>query len=572
MVSPSAPSLRARVFAWLDVHPALPFKELHAEFPQAKRSYLDSCKSEWKARKIKALKDAERAQRKHKGKRVQLVPVVVEGQKLTNSPPPALSLKLTREEAKTRLIERLCTAEDKNFAPMFKILLDYFPPQDSREVEVPVYERPPMLYPTQIAIVDAIQDTPTRVIVVEGDRRTGKTSACFTGCVENVVNGDRPIVDLWASKGDAARRILNDLCTIDVTAPYVSPLIASRTSREVRFRVNKGRLTIHDTTVADSKGIAGTIIWITEFDQVLRSNPIVVASIAGILRDRKDMKILLDMNKPTGESPGDVAAYNDLKKDLHVLEASGAVKFFVLEKKDVTHITEESDAVARALMVGAAGDTYARAALENLDVHEKDLFSASAILDAYESAAMFATTCHEPPLDVVMGIDPGYTGLAVNVTYKYRNGMMRTMVSETLSGASMTEQQLMDRIFEYCKTHGVRHVFIENNSGGLWWIKNLKMQGINATASDFGGEATTIAKGSFIRVVKAVLDRREWVFESDELRRALGMYNPDEPRGKNSQHKAHVVDAAMHAIWKLTGGLTYLETDEMKKQPVSFTA
>jgi hypothetical protein len=69
----------------------------------------------------------------------------------------------------------------------------------SKEELEPSWYRPAVLNDRQQEIIDCLTDDVTQIILVEGDRRTGKSTAAFVGICENIWLGKRKAWGLWAS-------------------------------------------------------------------------------------------------------------------------------------------------------------------------------------------------------------------------------------------------------------------------------------------------------------------------------------------------------------------------------------
>lgn len=416
------------------------------------------------------------------------------------------------------------------------------------------YIRPPMLNPKQHQIIDCMCDQKTKVIFVEGDRRTGKSTAWITGAIENIFNGDRTKIGLWAATEETCNKIHRDAVTDNLTWDSWKDLVLSHTAKRTRFRVNGGIIETHATKMSDASGLQYDIVVIDEFHQVLRDNAEAFATIAGITRSEPNLKIVLVCNKGQG-------AYEAFKDELKPLIKKGVAKFFTLEKKDTTHITEEADEISDVLMRASMGDDFADSQLKNITTHAGDPFPPKLIIDAMNGYDEFMEKLGQVAYFACVGVDPGFshpTGVFVMGVYR---GHIFELESMELAGKDTSDERVKAIVSELATDYG-GHIVCESNSGGLHWIKAWNEEwGHTAYAQNFAGPQTdAFHRMNMIRMIRDLMTQHRLHICSRKLKKQLLKYNPD--KDKNDS-KGDLADAFIHAAFYLIKNYIGIGTDQV---------
>lgn len=403
---------------------------------------------------------------------------------------------------------------------------------------IPQWERPDCLNPRQHQIMDAITDETTQIIVVEGDRRTGKSTAVWLAIHEDIYNGTRKTWGFWASTEKTATKIHSDVYMDTISIRETAPLHKGHTQKITK--ILDGVFSVNATTVSDSSGKAFDGIWIDETHIVLKDNPSVLATIAGIIRSEPHLKLVLSMNKGTG-------AYVILMEKLQPLFENGRAQFFTLERADTTHITDEANEVCSILMEASMGQDFVDLQLNNQAHPETEPFPAPLIADAMNSYKDFmASVKGIVPSIVVVGVDPGFghpTGVFTIAAYREHFYEIDSMM---LKGKDISEDRLKAIIYNIANETGAT-IVCESNSGGLYWMQHWRQLGINTIAQNYDGVATKPTfRSNMMRIVRELLSQHKIHFKSDDLRNQLLKYNPD--KDKNDS-KGDLADAFIHAVF-----------------------
>ena len=173
-----------------------------------------------------------------------------------------------------------------------------------REVDnIPRYIRPKFLNAKQNEIIDQIVSGKYKIIMIEGDQRTGKTTLIYIALCELILKR-YPLttqIDLMAGKGDQAKRILQDLTSDlllkDINADLLKTVLPS--GAYVKW-FNDSKVDAHETTVNDIKGSDSNVIWIEELDRAVLKDPQAVMSALFTLRARTDLLVVMSANMDKG--------------------------------------------------------------------------------------------------------------------------------------------------------------------------------------------------------------------------------------------------------------------------------
>jgi len=247
------------------------------------------------------------------------------------------------------------------------------------DTHIPPWTRPSCLSPKQHQIIDAISSKTIRIVFIDGDKRTGKSTAAWIGICENIWNDTRTRWGFWAKTEKLAEKIHRDVKYDPITLKACQPLYLGMGSAQRTVFFNNGYIETGATESENSfSGQAYQGVWIDECHSVIKSNPKTFAMIAMILRSEPHMKMVLSANQGGLE-------FQALKESLEEVIAPDQIAFFQLKKEDTTHITEEADALVRVLVEASAGQDMAAQFLDNAVVREAGLYyPAPKIYEAYQ--------------------------------------------------------------------------------------------------------------------------------------------------------------------------------------------
>ena len=429
------------------------------------------------------------------------------------------------------------------------------------EREPPSYRRPGVLNPRQQEIVDTSQDPLVKLILIEGDRRTGKSTAAWVAVNELMFAGHRHW-GLWGAKRDSASKILRDLMADRITYNELNPLVANITAMRLE-RVDGCTLNAHATTVADSKGFDYDGVWIEEFDQVLRDNPQVFAAIVPILRAKPNLKIIMTANRDQG-------AYKLMREyfaDNADQSVRDAVRFFTLTRAEATHLANaDNDPLIEPLMQLAVGRDKTQEQLHNIESYSGEVFNATKLMTAlngYDDWMLdmgLVDSANERsnrrPLATVIGIDPGFgdaTGIACwsiydNHVYEEES---HVLYGRDEKGIGVSEEQIKQLVRSMALKYGAT-IIIEPNSGGLWWADYWEKEcGLRVVRHAFAPAGKAGDRESHIRLFNTLLEEERAHYCNPQLRDQGVVYSLDEKNKSVNRGHGDLVDAVLFAVWDL---------------------
>lgn len=486
---------------------------------------------------------------------------------LANANPDELLASIT-----TMAMQKAMASDDPRWATLMITLMDKMkvikPPEQQQFTQLPKYSRPSELNPDQHEIIDAIVDDNTKLVFIEGDRRVGKSTVGFLGMCECILLG-RLRWDMWASKGDAARRLHRDMVNDPLTRDSVKDIIAQSISNRTNW-YNGGQLCIHDTTVADSKGIGGDGIIIDELDQVLLHNKEAFAAIIGILRDKPKMKVIFIANRDTG-------AYKLLREVLHDESiVHNSVRFFTLTSDRSPHIQKAgNDRIIGKLMTVAMGEAYTAQALHNRESHEGEVFNPDFLSKAYLNFDEWALLYAPRNYQVYISIDPGFghatgiIGCAVsNDTYEFRGTkyhLIWELFSKAMAGSDYNDfnSSVVDYVCGHAKEclqyAGCTRVTVltESNNSGLIWAQQIQNRGYTVVKDNFGRDTWWTAKTAYCDTVNYYLLAQMLHLRNLDLKSEMSIFSLKE--GADDEHKGNITDALLHLVYIAAGGVSFVQ-------------
>ncbi len=399
---------------------------------------------------------------------------------------------------------------------------------------------PKILNPKQLEISAAITDENTQFVIIEGDRRTGKSTIVWWAIHEDIWNGTRKEWGMWAAIEQTAIKIHSDVYGDVITWKETSVMHRGHTQK--RTAILDGGLTINATTVSASSGKKYEGIWIDELHTVLADNPKVLATIAAILRSEPHLKMVLSMNKGTG-------AYEVFLDDFKDMIISGRAKFFTLEKSDCEHISDEADEACRILMTAAMGEEFAQLQLDNVANETGQPFPPRLIMECMSEYDSYIDGIqdHIDKMEYMatVGVDPGFTHATGYMCLGLYRGTIFELESGMLKGKNNDEERIKAVIGEVADSH-CANIRSESNSGGLHWMKFWReVLGIDATASNFNSSPNSaFSRTNMIKLVRGMMNLHRIVFFNSDLKRQLLKYNPEKDVNDS---KGDLADAFIHA-------------------------
>jgi hypothetical protein len=445
---------------------------------------------------------------------------------------------------------------------------------DDNAQYIPRYRRPDRLNPRQHEIIDGVQLPGVKIALIEGDRRTGKTNIAFLVVNEQMLSGKKR-VGIMGAKLESTQAILRNMIADQLTRDAINPMLAYSVADKAVF-LHGGVIRTMATTVSSAKGLDFDVLWIEEFDQILKDNPIVFGTILPILRAQPAMLIVMTANRDTGA----YKLFREWFEKEADPEVRDMVKFYTITAEQCPHIKEaNNDKLIEPLMELVVGRDKTQEQLHNIESFSGEVFNAHALMEALNTyddwmmhhelvdATLHRTT--RRPLATVVGVDPGFgnpTGIFVVSWYKnhFYEEHSEMIHGRGDKGEMVSEDQLKARVETLARQYGAQ-IVVESNSGGLWWANHWRGKGLHVDTRNFASPGSANDRESHIRELNMLLEEQRFHYKNPQLRDMAIIYSLDEKGKAANEEHGDLVDACLHGIhWLMSYGRT-------KEQPMTLS-
>jgi len=436
--------------------------------------------------------------------------------------------------------------------------------EESRRLEsrpdIPVWNIPKLVAqtPRQMEIIDAICDPAIGIVMIEGDKRTGKSTSTFVGICQGVWEGKFNKIGLWAAGRDNAKGILKDVFNDKITYTETYPLFKGFGSTQQKLFWNGAVLCALSTNDKSTSGLDFDCCWIDECHAVVENFPDVFDMIVMTMRAKPNIKLILSMNRGTG-------VYELFKTTLLRDLDPSEYRFFTLTKDDVSHITEEADTKVRTIVRAVGGADSERRWLDNAEVRTGSSFNPVSIKAAYDQYDVFISFNKTEGVFRVLSFDPSGSGHpmgwfcgACNLDgtefWELGSGELRLAddLTDIESAMGLTPEQIRLILLNHARNHRITLFISESNMNGKEMVIFFQQHGFQAINQNFAGpnSKTGVSRGRMIHIVREIMDNRALYLKGAELKSNLLIYNPDEHE-KSAKFKGDVSDAFIHCIYRL---------------------
>ena len=226
--------------------------------------------------------------------------------------------------------------------------------------------------PLQLEIMNAVAYGPEKCIMIEGTKRTGKSTYCWLGVHLAIWNGTHKRWRFYGASETNAMDIHEGIKNDPLTIPYTAHLQNGDGSKLRTNFFNGGFFQVMSTGKGKggerrSSGTDCDAIWIDESHSVLIEAPKTLAMAAMILLAQPNIRMVFSMNR-------EGAAYEMFKNLVLDKLPPEDVRFITITHDDVYHITQEANEFVRVLVEASAGEDMARQYLDNEYVREDGLY------------------------------------------------------------------------------------------------------------------------------------------------------------------------------------------------------
>ena len=328
------------------------------------------------------------------------------------------------------------------------------------------------------------------------------------------------------------------------------------------------------------------LLWLDEFDKILKEKgrrEALAAALPIVLMPLKTGKgrIWITGNQAVGEGAAqfeyfirELMAFGDTFPVVS-LDPDPKGTGYIADYRNNFHVTVTEqfwkDMIFR-LQAALMDEAFAKAQMLNIYEGETVMFRADLIADAFES--WLEENIPEFPHNTVMGVDPGAvhaTGLIILALDG--DGHVHEVFADEYFGGKISEKKFKNTVADLYVKHNVREGYCESNSGGLWWIDDWRERGLTFWAANFGtanpqtGDVTNATKAIERhykeRVLKHLLETHRIHLRNKQLFKEFSLYNPVESKEKG---KGDLMDALLHAVFYLVGGINFIIEEINKEQ------
>jgi hypothetical protein len=274
------------------------------------------------------------------------------------------------------------------------------------------------------------------------------------------------------------------------------------------------------------------------------------------------MKIYMCANRDTGV----YKILRDLLENSENEAIRRRCRFYTLTEEDSPHIAATgNDELIEPLMDALWGRDKTQEQLHNVESYSGEVFDAQALVDAlngYDEWMLDMGLCDASlqrtgirPLRTVIGVDPGFAdATAITVESQYRDHVYEEESHEFHGRNERGTEVSQEHIIQFIRALAVKYgaeICIESNSGGLWWAKALRAQGLRVTMSNFTTPGTGTDRESHIRLLNQLLESGRYHYRNERFRAQAVVYSLAEKGKRANADHGDLVDAKLHAIRRL---------------------
>ena len=511
-----------------------------------------------------------------------------------NVKPPPGKLKIDAEDTEDFDFEAIIKFKAaQGDIQALKMYHDIFYEDDKlkRTEEFSYYKRPDWLYPHQEQMINIMRKGN---IFITGMRQlTGKTTGTLVACLEEMLDNSGTSIEMITSSMPLSRKMISKINAEDMILDLYKPHIRLDLKESYTLK-NKSRLGILPCKPASVQGPSTDVLWLEEIDKTIKDKigrETLGASFPQVIKKMLDGKgkVWATCNM------GTTRAFHFFREAIMKL---GGEFFPVVEIVEPTQIGEirtlnilnEHVPTPRKLLEDREGfikgfmwdilaalvdEQFANAMILNKEDFSKDLFKPELLTKAWES--WDESKIPKFPVNAVMAVDVGYGhGTGVIALALGLDGHIHETYTKKFYGGQISEEKLKDTIAEKYVELGCRVGLCESNSGGLWWIDDWRLRGLNFKTINFGGSnATTgdttnptksIERRYKERILKDLLEKGMIHLHSRYLFNEFTKYNPLE---NQIDGKGDIFDALLHCLFELVDGIVYLIKLNEKRKKVA---
>ena len=409
---------------------------------------------------------------------------------------------------------------------------------------------------------------------------TYKTTTALIAAGNLLHTNNKSLIVQISTGIDLSKELIGKVDTDERVVPIWEPIMKT-SNRESKILSNNSRLICRPCKPSSLQGLTGGL-WIDELDKVIgekQTRQALASALPIVITKLMDNTGFIWI---TGNQASDEGALQ-FEYFLTVLAKFG--NYFpiyrIVDIKGIFHLVQINnfdieipvDPILRKdffkdmmfqLLAALYDLAFAKAQILNLYDDSAGMFKAEDVAYAFDnwSESNFPKLAY----DCVMAIDPGHThATGVIILQRDKLGNLHEVYAKEYFGKEISEDDFKDEIFNLYREYGVREMYVESNSGGLWWRSHWVERGLNCQMSNFGntnpqtGEVSNMKRAFerawYERILKDFLEKHKIFLHNEDLFREFSLYNPVEGKEKG---KGDLVDALLHCCFHAAGGIVYL--------------
>jgi hypothetical protein len=450
------------------------------------------------------------------------------------------------------------------------------------------YKRPDWLYPHQENFINIMRRG--NCFVVGARQFTGKTTGTHVAAFEELWDNPGYSILLIAPTSPITKNLFQKIYNDEHLFDIYKHAIKSDLKESVRLTTNS----VLDTGVCNASSLSGrtiNVVWIDEIHKIIEEKEgreALAFLLPAVLKTMLDGKGKVWITCNMSNNRMFHAIMTILKKYgmwfpvCSITEPSQQqpIRQLVIENESIPAPDLSSPEAKEVFIKRFTADLqtslmdaeFAKAQLENLADFSKDPFPPDLIERAFGPGSFDQHAC----VDVEAYIDPGFehaTGFII--LGRDTAGNVHELYSDEFYGGQISEDALKAMIADKCIKMHVQRLWVENNSGGLWWMQHFNALGIATMSTGFGtanpktgdtNVAKFLERGWYNRVLKHLLEAGKLRLHNPKLKQEWLLY--DSTGADKETGKGDLMDCLLQCAFYVAGGTSYLQdiANEQQKE------
>ena len=450
------------------------------------------------------------------------------------------------------------------------------------------YTRPDWLYPHQKDMVDLMRKG--NIFIIGARQLTGKTTGTHIAGLEEMIETDACQIKMVTPSMPLSREMVGKIMSDKLLHPLYEPYLLTNLVESLTLK-NKSKIGILPCKPNAVQGHTSNILWLEEIDKTIEDK-IGRRTLAGAFP--QVIKKMLDGEGKVWATcnMGTTRAFKFFKNAVmklggeffpvcEIIEPTvkGSIRELVVLNENIPtppQLLNDREGFLKNFMyeilLALTDEQFAKAMILNIEDFSHEMLQPDLIQYAFDSYDK--DKIPEFLAMVVEGVDPGYGhGTGVIILGLDTNGHVHELFAKKYFGGEISEndlkQEVHDKYLEFSCWEGA----CESAYGGLFWIDEWREKGLNFWSANFGtanpktgevgNQSKAIERSYKERVLKDLLEKKRIHLHNKTLWNEFSLYNPLEDKEKG---KGDLIDALLHALFILMGGVNYVVNEIMQEQ------